>query len=84
MNRDVRPRTLALAGGRTPRTLDARLATLTVRMGAHTDQTTRMIATELRERGLVAPGADVVVVGASRADGGRRTNLIRLVHIRGG
>ena len=45
---------------------------------------TRMIATELRERGLMAPGADVVVVGASRADGGRRTNLIRLVHIRGG
>jgi hypothetical protein len=52
-------------------------------MGASTDETTQMIAAELRERRFVELGADVVVVGASRADGDRRTNLIRLLHIRG-
>lgn len=56
---------------------------LTMRMGASTDETTQMIAAELRERRFVEMGADVVVVGASRADGDRRTNLIRLLHIRG-
>ena len=57
---------------------------LTMRLGTHADQTTQMIGAELRERGLVPPGADVVVVGASRAGGGRRTNLVRLLRIRDG
>jgi hypothetical protein len=53
---------------------------LGITLGAHVDQTTGIIAAELR-RGFLSPGADVVVVGASRVDGDRRTNLIRLLHI---
>lgn len=56
---------------------------LNVALGRHTDQTTQIIASELRRRGFVEPGEDVVVVGASQAEGDRRTNLIRLLRIRG-
>jgi pyruvate kinase len=53
---------------------------LTAGLGRDTDETARVIASELRRLGLADPGADVVVVGASR-DGGGRANLIRLVHV---
>ncbi len=56
---------------------------LTADLGRDTDETARMITAELRRLGFVQPGADVVVVGASQEDGGRRTNLIRLVHVSG-
>ena len=56
---------------------------LTITLGRHTDQTTQIIAAELRQRGFVEPGADVVVVGASQVDGDRRTNLIRLLRVGG-
>jgi pyruvate kinase len=56
---------------------------LTVTLGDHTDQTTRIIGAELRRRGVLEPSADVVVVGASQMDGDRRTNLIRLLHVGG-
>ena len=56
---------------------------LTVTLGRHIDQTTQIIAAELRQRGFVKAGEDVVVVGASRVEGDRRTNLIRLLRIRG-
>ena len=56
---------------------------LGITLGAHVDQTTRIIAAELRRRGFLEPGADVVVVGASQVDGDRRTNFIRLLQIGG-
>jgi pyruvate kinase len=57
---------------------------LAINLGDHTDQTTQRIASELRERGFAEAGADVVIVGSSQVEGDRRTNLIRLLHIRGG
>ena len=56
---------------------------LAVALGRHTDQTAQIIGTELRRRGFLDPGADAVIVGASRVDGDRRTNLIRLLHVPG-
>lgn len=54
---------------------------LVVSLGRDVDQTTQIIASELRERGFVEAGDDVVVVGASRVNGDPRTNLVRLLHV---
>ncbi len=52
-----------------------------VLLGRHVDHTTEIIADQLREGRHVQPGEDVVVVGASRFDGERRANVIRLLRI---
>jgi pyruvate kinase len=56
---------------------------LAITLGGHTDETTQIVAAELRERRFAEPGADVVMVGSSQVEGNRQTNLIRLLHIRG-
>ena len=56
---------------------------LSITLGHHTDQTTQIIGSELRRRGVLEPGADVVIVGTSQMEGDRRTNLIRLLHVGG-
>lgn len=55
---------------------------LVITLGDHIDQTTQIMAAELRKRGFAEPGADVIIVGSSHVEGDRQTNLIRLLHIR--
>jgi pyruvate kinase len=56
---------------------------LVVEPGGRRDDVTARIAQELRARGLVAEGGDVIVVGAAPRGPAGRTNFIRLLRLGG-